>query len=205
MTWEALAAWTVLAAVLTLTPGVDMALVARTALAHGRRPAMLTSLGICSGLFVWGAASAVGIAAALAASATAYDALRFAGAAYLVWLGARTLLHAGRAPEDNGPAPATTRSAYLVGLVNNIANPKIVVFYSTVMPGFIEPGSWVLGWSLLLAAIHAALGVLWLSTYAWMLDRARSLLARPSLRRALDWLTGTVLIGLGVRLALERR
>jgi threonine/homoserine/homoserine lactone efflux protein len=203
MTASAVAAWSGLAALLTITPGVDMALVARSALARGRRAALCTTGGIVSGLLVWGAASAAGVAALLAASATAYDALRLVGAAYLVWLGVRAMRGGGeRRPEAGGRVPRG-RSAYVTGLVSNLANPKIVVFYTTVLPGFIPAGADVLAWSLVLAGIHATMGLVWLSAYAWALHRARGLLERPGIRRALDRATGAVVVGLGLRLAAD--
>jgi threonine/homoserine/homoserine lactone efflux protein len=204
MSWSTVLAWSGLAALLTITPGVDMALVARSALAQGRRAALWTTGGIVSGLLVWAAASAVGVAALLAASATAYDALRLAGAAYLVWLGVRSIAHAGAPPPPAAAEPRGGRSAYATGLVSNLANPKIVVFYSTVLPSFVPEGSSVLGWSLLLAAIHAGMGLVWLSAYAWALHRARAVLERPRVRRTLDRATGAVLVALGLRLAAER-
>jgi threonine/homoserine/homoserine lactone efflux protein len=204
MTASAVAAWSGLAALLTITPGADMALVARSALARGRGAALCTTWGIVSGLLVWGAASAAGIAALLAASATAYDVLRLAGAAYLAWLGVRAILGAGHRPLDGRSAGGLARSAYLTGLASNLANPKIVVFYSTVLPGFVPAGADVLAWSLALAAIHAAMGLVWLSAYAWALHRARALVERPRVRRTLDRATGAVLVAFGVRLAAER-
>jgi threonine/homoserine/homoserine lactone efflux protein len=204
MTTQALLAWSALAAVLTITPGIDMALVARTAIARGRGPAVATSGGIVTGLLVWGVASALGVAALLAASATAYDALRLAGAAYLIWLGVQTFRRSGRL-EPGEPSPRSNRSAFLIGMLSNITNPKIVVFYSTVMPGFISDGASVLGWSLVLAAIHGAMGLLWLSSYAWALDRGRGIFQRPRARLLIDRVTGTVLVAFGARLALERR
>jgi threonine/homoserine/homoserine lactone efflux protein len=204
MSWSAVLAWSGLAALLTVTPGVDMALVARSALAQGRRAALWTTGGIVSGLVVWAAASAVGVAALLAASATAYDALRLAGAAYLVWLGVRSIARAGTAPPPAATEPRGGRSTYATGLVSNLANPKIVVFYSTVLPGFVPEGENVLAWSLLLAAIHAGMGLVWLSAYAWALHRARTVLERPRVRRTLDRATGAVLVALGLRLAAER-
>ena len=202
MSGSAVVAWSGLAALLTITPGVDMALVARSALGAGRREALSTTAGIASGLMVWGAASAIGVAALLAASAEAYDVLRLAGAAYLVWLGLRGLLRAGAPPPAGTQARAARgRGAYATGLVSNLANPKIVVFYSTVLPGFVPHGQSVLAWSLLLAAIHAGLGLVWLSGYAWALHRARAVLGRPRVRRALDRVTGTALVALGARLA----
>jgi threonine/homoserine/homoserine lactone efflux protein len=203
MTASAVAAWSGLAALLTITPGADMALVARSALARGRRAALSTTGGIVTGLLVWGTASAAGVAALLAASATAHDVLRLVGAVYLVWLGVRTLLGAGGRPPAGRDPGVGARSAYLTGLASNLANPKIVVFYSTVLPGFVPEGADVLGWSLLLAGIHAAMGLVWLSAYAWALDRARGVLERRGVRRALDRATGAVLVGLGLRLAAE--
>ena len=201
MSASALAAWTGLVALLTVTPGADMALVARSTLAAGRREALWTTAGIASGLMVWAAASAVGVAALLAASAGAYDALRLAGAAYLVALGLRSILRAGTPPS---PPAGRGGGAYATGLVSNVANPKIVVLYSTVLPGFVPEGEPVLGWSLVLAAIHAVLSLVWLSGYAWALHRARAVLERPRVRRALDRTTGAVLVGLGARLAAYR-
>jgi threonine/homoserine/homoserine lactone efflux protein len=198
-------AFTGVAALLTITPGLDMALVSRSAIVGGRRPAFATTWGIVSGLLVWGAASAVGVTAVLAASANAYDALRLAGAAYIVWLGVQSLRHAGKSPaaspgRGNGSAPR----AFRTGLLTNLANPKIAVFYSTVLPTFIPANADVLASSLALAAIHAVLSLVWLTGYASLLTRARAFFERPRVRRALDRLTGIVLVGLGLRLALSR-
>ncbi len=204
---EQILAFTAVAAVLTITPGVDMAVVTRNALELGPGPARRTAAGICTGLLVWAALSAVGVAAVLAASAEAYNVLRFAGAAYLIYLGAQALLSAvrGRAPEAPGERPDGARSAFRQGLLSNLLNPKIAVFYTTLLPQFIEPGDPVLAISMLLASIHAAMGVLWLCAYAGVVARAGDLLRRGWARRALDSASGLVLVALGVRLALERR
>jgi threonine/homoserine/homoserine lactone efflux protein len=146
----------------------------------------------------------VGVAALLAASAGAYDALRLAGAAYLVWLGVHSIARAGAPPRTPAGHAGRGRGAYATGLVSNLANPKIVVFYSTVLPGFVPAGEPVLAWSLLLAAIHAGFSLLWLSAYASALHRARAVLQRPPARRALDRATGAVLVALGARLAAYR-
>ncbi len=195
------------AALLTITPGVDMALVTSSALARGRRAALSTTLGIVSGLLAWGAVSALGIAALLAASATAFTVLKLAGAAYLVILGVRTLWSArsgGREPERPRHEP-DRRSAFRQGLVSNLLNPKIAVFYSTLLPQFLEPGDPVLAGSLLLTAIHAAMSLAWLTGYGALVAGAGDRLRRPAVRRALDAVTGSVLVALGVRLAFERR
>lgn len=192
-------------ALLTITPGADMAMVARSVFTGGRRDAFATTLGISAGCFVWACASALGVAAVLAASQTAYDALRLVGAAYLVWLGVQSLLAARR-----GTVPAVgegPRQAhpFRQGLLTNLFNPKIAVFYSTFLPQFIGPGDPALLVSMLLACVHIALGIVWLSLYAWLLDRAVETFKGSRVKRALDALTGTVLVGLGLRLAAERR
>jgi threonine/homoserine/homoserine lactone efflux protein len=197
-----------IAALLTITPGADMAMVSRSALMGGRRDAFATTLGILAGCLVWAIVSAAGVAAVLAASQTAYDTLRLAGAAYLVWLGVQSLLAARRgdypapAPEAGG---ARRPSPFRQGLLTNLFNPKIAIFYSTFLPQFIGPGDPALLLSLLLAGVHIGFGLLWLSAYAWLLDRAVNAFKSSRVRRALDALTGTVLVALGLRLAAERR
>jgi threonine/homoserine/homoserine lactone efflux protein len=192
-------------ALLTITPGADMAMVARSVFAGGRRDAFATTLGISAGCLAWAVASAVGVAAVLAASQTAYDALRLVGAIYLVWLGVQSLL-AARRGEQPAVEPARRRaSPFRQGLLTNLFNPKIAVFYSTFLPQFIGPGDPALPLSMLLAGVHIALGIAWLSLYAWLLSRAVEAFKGSRVRRALDALTGTVLVALGVRLALERR
>jgi RhtB (resistance to homoserine/threonine) family protein len=197
-------------ALLTISPGADMAMVARGVLAGGRREAFATTLGISAGCLVWALASALGVAAILAASQNAYDALRLVGAAYLVWLGVQSLLAARRgeyralsAGPDGSPRPRA--SAFRQGLLTNLFNPKIAVFYSTFLPQFIEPGDPALLISTVLAGVHIAMGIAWLTLYAWLLDRTVKAFKGSRARRALDALTGGVLVALGLRLAAERR
>jgi threonine/homoserine/homoserine lactone efflux protein len=193
-------------ALLTITPGADMAMVARSVLTGGRRDALATTLGICAGCLVWAIVSAAGVAALLAASETAYDALRLVGAAYLIWLGVQSLLAARRGADSAADLVGVRRpSPFRQGLLTNLFNPKIAVFYSTFLPQFIGPGDPALLLSMLLAGVHIALGLVWLSAYAWLLDRAVTAFRSSRLRRALDALTGTVLVALGLRLAAERR
>jgi threonine/homoserine/homoserine lactone efflux protein len=189
---------------LTITPGADMAMVSRSVFLGGRRAAFATTLGIAAGCFMWALASAAGVAAVLAASETAYDALRLVGAAYLVWLGVQSLVAArrGYAAEDRGSAPAI-RSPFRQGLLTNLFNPKIALFYTTFLPQFIGPGDPVLLLSLAMAGVHIVLGIVWLSAYAWLLDRAVATFRGSRLRRALDTLTGAVLVGLGIRVAAD--
>jgi threonine/homoserine/homoserine lactone efflux protein len=197
-----------IAALLTITPGADMAMVSRSVLIGGRREAFATTLGILAGCLVWAIVSAAGVAAVLAASKTAYDALRLAGAAYLVWLGVQSLLSARRGDySDVGEerARAGRSSAFRQGLLTNLFNPKIAIFYSTFLPQFIGPGDPALLLSILLAGVHIGFGLVWLTGYAWLLDRAVTAFKSSRVRRALDALTGAVLVALGLRLAAEQR
>lgn len=199
-----------IAALLTITPGPDMALVTENALAGGRRAALTTTFGIVTGIMAWAAASAVGVAALLAASAAAFTALKLAGAAYLVFLGLQGIWRA-RLGAASGEPGLDARdewvegSAFQQGLLTNLLNPKIAVFYTTLLPQFIVPGDPVLLKSLLLAGIHNLMGLLWLTGYATLVTRSGDVLRRPRVKRALDRLTGGVLIALGVRLATEKR
>jgi threonine/homoserine/homoserine lactone efflux protein len=192
-------------ALLTITPGADMAMVARSVFTGGRRAAFATTLGISAGCLAWAFASALGVAAVLAASQTAYDALRLVGAVYLVWLGVQSLLAARRGEQPAVEAGGRSSSPFRQGLLTNLFNPKIAVFYSTFLPQFIAPGDSALAVSMLLACVHIAFGIVWLSLYAWLLARAVEAFKGSRLRRALDALTGTVLVALGLRLAVERR
>jgi len=197
------------ATLLTVTPGVDMALVARNVLRGGLGDGLCTSAGVLSGLVVWAFLSAVGIAALVAASTAAFTVLKLVGAAYLIYLGVRTLLSAGRVVSASTTAHSTGSAAfsslYRQGLLSNVLNPKVGLFYATFLPQFVEPGRSVLAWTLLLTGIHLTISIVWLATYSWLVARARETLTRPRVRRALDRVTGSVLIALGVRLAFERR
>ena len=199
----------VVAAALTVTPGLDTALVLRAGLTRGRREATATAGGIVAGLFVWGAAAAVGISALLATSRLAYDVLRWAGAAYLVWFGLRLLVRALRPgaatdrPEDVDGASAW-RSARL-GLTTNLLNPKVGVFYAALLPQFLPAGSDPLLVGLLLAGVHAVLSVAWFALLIGLASAFSRWLRRPATVRAIDGVTGATLIGFGARLALSAR
>ena len=187
--------WTLVALLLTLTPGADTALVLRTAVGAGPRPAVRCTLGICTGTMTWAALSAVGVSALVSASHLAYDVLRYGGAAYLLWLGISALRsHAGA---DGGAG------SFRTGLVTNLLNPKIGVFYATVLPTFLRPGQPVLATSLLLAGIHALLGLVWLSAVALLAGRLGDVLTRDAWRRRLQRVTGVVLVGFGVKVLAQ--
>jgi threonine/homoserine/homoserine lactone efflux protein len=197
------------AALLTVTPGADMALVTKSSLRGGRQTARRTALGVCFGLFVWGVASAVGIAAIVATSALAFALLKTVGACYLIWLGAAALWRSRRGVQTpavkDQKQPASNPRPFWQGLGTNVLNPKIAVFYTTLLPQFIVSGQSVLFRSLLLAATHAGLSLVWLVSYAEIVGRAQDFMRRPVVGRVLDRATGLVLVGLGVGLAFEHR
>jgi threonine/homoserine/homoserine lactone efflux protein len=190
------------AILIALTPGADTALVVRNALVAGATPARRTALGTTTGLLVWGAASACGVAAVLNASAEVFTAVKLAGALYLLWLGLQAIRHAGA---HEASRRARSGSPFRQGLLCNLLNPKAGIFFTALLPQFVSPDDPALLVSLLMTAIAAAASLAWLSLYATVVPRAGDVLRRPPVRRALDRATGAVLIGLGVRLALTRR
>ncbi|MPQ99385.1 LysE family translocator [Modestobacter sp. I12A-02628] len=209
---QAVGGFAVVAGLLTLLPGLDTALVLRAAMTQGRRDAFLTALGIGSGALVWGVAAAVGVSALLTASTVAYTVLRVVGAAYMVWLGARLLVGALR----RAPAPADTRAAeqaagrsgwqaWRTGLLTNLLNPKIGAFYIAVLPPFIPDGASPLAMGLLLALVHDVLGLVWFALLILGVGRLRVALQRPRVQRTVDGVTGSVLVGFGLRLGLAGR
>jgi threonine/homoserine/homoserine lactone efflux protein len=201
---SAIAAFTVAALVITVTPGADMALVARRALTEGRGVAARTSFGVCTGLIVHATASAVGVSAILARSATAFTVLKLCGAVYLVLLGFASFRRARRPTPADAPERRVGHP-YLQGLLNNVLNPKPAVFYLAFLPQFIRPGDPVALMAAILVSIHIVLGIAWLLTWGWLVSRARAHFLRPRWPAALERITGSVLIGLGVRLAVARR
>ncbi len=206
-------AFTLVAGVLTITPGADTMLVLRSVLRGGRRDGLATMWGICAGLFVHATLSAIGVSVILTRSAELFGAVKLAGACYLVWLGARSLWEAFRGqrhgaamtPDGPVPMPTATGRCLLDGFLCNVLNPKVAVFYLAFLPQFISPGDPVLRKSLLLAAIHGAEGLVWLTGVSFLADAARRQLMRSAVRRRLEAVCGLVLVGLGLRLALDRR
>jgi len=181
-------------ALLTVTPGMDTALILRTAVAGSRRRAWGVVLGIQGGTLIWGVLTAAGLTAIFTASRIAYETLRWAGAAYLIWLGVSMLWKAG-APATVAPAGGFRR-----GLLTNLLNPKMGAFYVALLPQFIPAGAPVLGFGVLLALIHIALGTAWSALLVALAHRLRTVFERPVARRVLDRVTGTVLTAFGIRL-----
>ena len=197
-----LLAFIAVAAVVIVTPGQDTALTVRNTLAGGRRAGLRTAAGVVCGQAVWALAAAAGIAALLVASEPAFVALKLAGAAYLVYLGARALLAAlrghGALARD---APGAADRALRQGLLSNLANPKMAVFFCSLLPQFGES----LGGLLALGLLFCSMTLLWLAAYAYAVARAGDVLRRPRVRRAIDAVTGTALVACGVRLASTGR
>jgi threonine/homoserine/homoserine lactone efflux protein len=204
---QALAAYVVAAGLLTLTPGLDTALILRTAAVEGPKRAGLAAVGIITGCLVWGAAVALGLGALLAASTLAFRVLKWAGAAYLVWLGLNLIIKPrNRFELSNGAASADGDLAWMRrGLLTNLLNPKVGVFYISFLPQFLPAGVPPAPFIFLLAAIHAALGLAWSACLIGATRPIAGALKKATVVRWLDRLTGGVFLGFGVRLALERR
>jgi RhtB (resistance to homoserine/threonine) family protein len=199
------------AAIVILVPGPDTAVVTKNVLLHGRRAALGASAGVGAGLSVWTLAAAVGLASVVRASAVAFTVLKVGGALYLIWLGFQALRAARRAPSDEEAVPTAARpargarSGFWQGFLSDLANPKIGIFFTSLLPQFVDPGRPVLVPFLALGAIFVLMTVLWLWAYCLIAARAAETLRRPRVRSALDRVTGVVLIAIGLRLVTEHR
>jgi threonine/homoserine/homoserine lactone efflux protein len=192
-------------AVLIVAPGPDMALVARHALLGGRRAALVASIGVGTGLTIWTLAASVGLAALLRQSEPAFVALKVVGVSYLVFLGVQALRAAWRPRETGATIPhARARHAFRQGLLSNLGNPKIAVFFTSFLPQFTTAGASFLS-LLVLGLLFCAMTFVWLVAYGTVVAKAGDVLRRPRIRRVLEGLTGAVLLAFGVRLATEQR
>jgi RhtB (resistance to homoserine/threonine) family protein len=194
-----------------IAPGPDTVLVTKNALLHGRDAALGTSLGVNTGLLIWTIAAAFGVAAVVRESAVAFTILKLVGAAYLIWLGVQALCAARRHSEHDPVMTADSGRrvgallGFRQGLLSDLANPKIAVFFTSLLPQFVSPGEPVLVPFLLLGGLFVLITLVWLCAYALVATKISTVLARPRVKAALDGLTGVVLIGLGIRVAFERR
>jgi threonine/homoserine/homoserine lactone efflux protein len=206
---DALLTFLPVAALLSVTPGVATAIVVRSAIRGGRRHAFYATAGNSFGVLAWGCFAAIGIAAIVATSAAAFTAVKWAGALVLVAMGVHSLLgrsglvDTGDAAEA-GPA-VSDRAALRDGLLTSVSNPKLAVFFVALFPQFVPPGAPVLPSALLMAATIVAFDLIWYSTLAYVVARARRALKAGPWPARLERTTGAVLVALGVRLALERR
>lgn len=195
----------------TVVPGADMALVMRQVFVGGTALAQWTIFGNLTGLVIHAVALAIGLSALLVASADAYTVVKVAGAAYLVFLGIQALLsarRAGSADESGVTLPArvpSMRTAYVQGLVSTVLNPKPALLFLTYLPQFVDESRQVLPQIAFLAGVHIVVGLIWMTLYAHLVQRAHRTLTRGDVRRWLEGATGVVLIALGLRVALERR
>lgn len=193
---------------LTVVPGPDMAVVTKRAVAAGSADGLRTVGGIAIGLLAWGTLTVTGLAAVLAASPAAYMTVKLLGAAYLVLLGGQSLWQHRRGGQRNAVGPNAAADARAVGnpwrtgLVSNILNPKIAVFYTSLLPALVPAGMPTVPAMVLLVLIHTGLTLAWLSSYVFLLSRARAVVEEPRMRRALGRITGVVLIGCGVAAAV---
>ncbi|HXN90767.1 MAG TPA: LysE family translocator [Candidatus Sulfotelmatobacter sp.] len=192
---------------LAVTPGPDMAVVTKNALAHGRRGVVLTTSGIGLALVTWVVATAVGLSALLRTSGDVLFALKIVGACYLAYLGIRTLIESRRRPADlltGAPAAAPARAVFRQGFLSALSNPKLGVFFVTFLPQFVLPGQDVLPRLLELGVIFALIGWTWMNVYGLFVTRLREVITTPRVRQWMQRVTGVVLLGFGARLAVER-
>jgi threonine/homoserine/homoserine lactone efflux protein len=199
---SSLLAFTAAASLLTVTPGLDTALVLRTAAAEGPRRSLAAALGICLGCLAWGVVVALGLGILLQASQLAFTILKYAGAAYLAWLGVRLLL--SKRDRFDGRSRAGRGNWLARGFLTNALNPKVGIFYVSFLPQFVPAGANVPATILLLAIVHAALGLLWFLLLVAATRPLARALERPKIIRALDRATGAVFLLFAARLALSR-
>lgn len=202
---DSLLAFTFAATLLALTPGLDTALVLRTAAVEGKREGLRAALGINAGCLLWGAAVAFGLGALIAVSELAFNALKYCGAAYLAWLGLSLLLR-----PRHSLAPVETRGRaetnwFLKGMLGNLLNPKVGVFYVSFLPQFIPQGQPLVAWTFGLVGIHVAIGLLWSLVLIGATRPLAGVLRREKVIKWMDRTTGTVFVLFAARLALSRR
>jgi threonine/homoserine/homoserine lactone efflux protein len=193
------------------TPGPDTALTIRNALLGGRRTGLATALGVSTGLSIWAIATSAGIVALLVASEPLFLAVKYAGAAYLVWLGVQSLRSAFTANQHLptmdrlASGRLQPRQAFVQGVVSDLSNPKIAAFFTSLLPQFAPAGGADFAGLAALGLLFSLMTLLWLTGYALAIARMGDVLRRPRIRRTLEGITGAALIGLGLRLASEER
>ncbi|RAU33639.1 LysE family translocator [Pantoea sp. RIT413] len=202
---DALLAFSFAALLLTLTPGLDTALVLRTATVEGRKQAVHAALGISTGCLVWGAAVAFGLGALIAVSELAYDILKYCGALYLSWLGINMLLRPRKqlALADNTAKKGS--NWFLKGVLGNALNPKIGIFYVSFLPQFILQGHSPVLWTFILVGIHIVIGTSWSMALISATRPLATILRKEKVIRWMDRTTGAIFLAFAARLALSRR
>lgn len=210
MSWATYATFAAFATVVVLAPGPDTLVVLKNSLVGGRAAGIATSLGICTSNTVQGTAAAFGVGALIVRSQPLFETIRWAGVGYLCFLGFQALRSAWRGDYTQldsirGDAGTRPLTHWRQGFVSNVTNPKVLAFYLSVLPQFLHPGQTGPLDALALAYTHAVIGIAWLLVLVWLLHRMRTVIARRPVRRTLDAITGTALVGFAVRLATEPR
>jgi threonine/homoserine/homoserine lactone efflux protein len=198
-------------AIVIMTPGPDTAITVRNTLLGGRLAGLATALGSSTGLAIWALATSCGIVALLVASEFLFLTVKYAGAAYLIYLGLHALIGAWRGADGQGlairrgGARLRPAKAFLQGLVSDLSNPKIAVFFPSLLPQFAAPGEGMFVSLMSLGLTFSLMTLLWLTAYACVIAKAGEVLRRPAIRRWIEAVTGTLLVALGLRIAAEQR
>ncbi|CCH34172.1 LysE family translocator [Actinosynnema sp. NPDC047251] len=206
MSSTALLAFTVTALLMTITPGLDTMMLLRMVVGGGRKTGLVCGFGTTLGCLVWGAASIAGLTALLMASRVAYDVVRYAGAAYLLWLGGSALWRSLRGARVDKPVEApriTPVQALRVGFTTNLLNPKIGVFYLSLLPQFLPTSGETTGWAALMVGIHVGMGQVWQIVVVWLAGRAAVVLTRPRVKQWTERLTASVLVAFGLKMVFD--
>ncbi len=200
-----LLAFTFAATLLTLTPGLDTALVLRTATVEGKRQALQATLGINAGCLLWGAAVAFGLGALIAVSEVAYNLLKYCGAAYLAWLGLNMLVRPRRSLSPPAADGKARSNGFLKGMLGNVLNPKVGIFYVSFLPQFIPPGHSLIAWTFGLVSIHVVLGLVWSLVLIGATQPLSGFLRREKVIQWMDRTTGMIFVLFAARLAFSKR
>jgi threonine/homoserine/homoserine lactone efflux protein len=204
-------AFTGVSAIVIMTPGPDTAVTVRNTLLGGRLAGLATALGSSTGLAIWALATSCGIVALLVASEFLFLAVKYAGAAYLIYLGMHALIGAWRGGDGQGLATRRggvrlhPAKAFLQGLVSDLSNPKIAIFFPSLLPQFATPAEGMFALLMTLGLTFSLMTLLWLTAYACVIAKAGEVLRRPAIRRWIEAVTGTLLVALGLRIAAEQR
>jgi threonine/homoserine/homoserine lactone efflux protein len=200
------------AAIVIIAPGPDTAITIRNAMLGGRSAGMMTALGITAGQLIWALATSLGLAAILIASESLFLVIKYAGVAYLVYIGLQSLRYAIWPAKNVAMASNVgrlhrvgSRAAFRQGIISNLGNPKMAVFFASLLPQFVPSSEPTFATLMGLGAVFSAMTFGWLCVYAYLIPKIGGWLNRPAIRRSVDGITGTVMIGLGVRLATEQR
>ena len=202
---DSLLAFSLAALLLTLTPGLDSALILRTACAEGGRKAFQAAIGIDTGCFIWGALVALGLGALLAVSELAYTILKICGAGYLCWLGSQLLRRPRSSFSENDGNTSSQGNWFVKGMLGNVLNPKMGIFYVSFLPQFIPAGHSPLIWTFILVSIHVLIGTLWSVTLIMSTHFASGILKKKRVIRAMDRATGGLFLCFAARLAFSTR